>query len=195
MHKFIFSLLLVLCAGFSFSQSYITRTAHVNVKSTNKVQNIVADNYQVACQLDAATGQFKIIMLIKSFEYKIGVMNRVMSSRDINITEFPKITYDGFVSEIQKIDLAKPGTYPVKFKGTLYIWDEKRVTDADGTLKVLPDGTIEGKTNFTITIEDFNMKKIDNLMKQKLPSSLNLQTSTLGISKSIEVKAEAILKN
>ncbi len=186
------SLFFIVVTG--YPQVFLTRTAHVNVKSSNKVQNIVADNYQVACQLDAATGQFKIIMLIKSFEYKIGAMNRVMSSRDINITEFPKITYDGFVAEIKKIDLTKPGTYPVKFTGTLYIWDEKRRTESDGSLKVLPDGTIEGKTNFNITIEDFNMKKIDNLMKQKLPSSLNLQTSTLGISKTIEVKAEAILK-
>ena len=176
------------------AQTYVTRTAHLNIKSANKVQNIVADNYQVACQLNAQTGDFKITALIKSFEYQIGAVNRVMNTRNINVTEYPRITYDGKIANLKQINLSKPGSYPVKFKGMLYIWDEKRVTDANGTLIVKSDGTIEGKSNFTIAIEEVNVQKIDQIMRQKLPVSLNLQPNTLGISKNIQVNALAILK-
>jgi hypothetical protein len=176
------------------AQNYLSRTAHINIKSANKVQNIEADNYQVACQLNAQTGQFKIIALIKSFEYQIGAMNQVMNTRNIDVTEFPKISFDGNIVNLTQINFVKPGSYRVKFKGILHIWDETRVTEADGVFTVLNDGSIGAKSNFTISIEDVNMQKIDLIMRQKLPVSLNLQPNTLGISKNIQVKADAILK-
>jgi hypothetical protein len=176
------------------AQNYFTRTAHINVKSANKVQNIVADNYQVACQLNASTGQFKMIALIKSFEYQIGAVNRIMDTRNVDVTEYPKITYDGKIANLKEINFSKPGSYPVKFKGMLFIWDEKRVTDANGTLTIKSDGTIEGKSNFTVSIEEVNTQKIDMIMRQKLPVSLNLQPNTLGISKNIQINATIILK-
>ncbi|MBN1926632.1 MAG: hypothetical protein JW798_12430 [Prolixibacteraceae bacterium] len=176
------------------AQTYLTRTAHINIKSANKVQDIVANNYQVACQLNAQTGEFKIIALIKSFEYQIGAMNRVMNTLDINVTEYPRITYDGKIANLKQVNFLKSGNYPLKIDGILYIWDEKRVTSADGTLTVNSDGTLEGNSNFTITIEDKNLKKIDTIMKQKLPGAVNLQPNVLGISKDIQVKATAILK-
>jgi hypothetical protein len=194
MKKTVVLLGLIISFTVTNAQNYLTRTAHINIKSANKVQNIVADNYQVACQLNSQTGQFKLIALIKSFEYQIGAMNRVMNTREIDVTEFPKITFDGTVTNLKQINFSKPGSYPVKIKGVLYIWDESRVTDADGILTVLKDGTIEGKSNFNIAIEDVNTQKIDQIMRQKLPVALNLQPNTLGISKNIEVKAEIILK-
>lgn len=185
---------LLLSVVVCFSQTYITRTGHINIKSANKVQNIVADNYQVGCTMNASTGEFKIIALIKSFEYQFGAVNKVMNTKEINVSEFPKITYDGKIINIKQVNFNKPGNYPVKFKGTLYIWDEKRITDADGTLTVLADGTVEGKANFGIVIEDANVKKIDGIMKQKLPSAINVKTGTFGVSKTIQVKAVAQLK-
>lgn len=193
MKKIIFLLLLAIVVINASAQNYVTRTAHLNIKSANKVQNIVADNYQVACQLNTQTGQFKIIALIKSFEYQIGAMNRVMNTRNIDVTEYPKITFDGKIADLSKVNFSKPGAYPVKFTGMLYIWDEKRMTDANGTLTVKADGTIEGKSNFTIRIEEVNTEKIDKIMREKLPVSLNLQSSSLGISRDIQVNATAIL--
>jgi hypothetical protein len=176
------------------AQNYFTRTAHINIKSANKVQSIVADNYQVACQLNATTGQFKLIALIKSFEYQIGVVNRLMNTRDIDVTEFPKITFEGKISNFKQINFNKYGNYPVKIKGVLYIWDENSTYEADGILTILNDGTIKVKSDFTIAVEKIDTEKIDVIMRQKLPVSLNLQPNTLGISKNIQVKAEAILK-
>lgn len=193
MKKILVLLGLVCMFSLTNAQNYITRTAHLNVKSANKVQNIVADNYQVACQLNTQTGVFRIIALIKSFEYQIGAVTRVMNTRNIDVTEYPKITFDGKIADLSKVNFMKPGCYPVMFTGMLYIWDEKRETEADGTLTVKSDGTIEGKSNFSIAIEEVNTQKIDKIMREKLPVSLNLQPNALGISKNIQIKALAIL--
>ncbi|MBP7506915.1 MAG: hypothetical protein KA807_03770 [Prolixibacteraceae bacterium] len=178
----------------SFSQNYITRTAHINVMSLNNVQNIVADNYQVASQLNTSTGQFKIIALIKSFEYRIGAMNRMMSARDIDVTDYPKITFDGRISDMSKVNFNKPGTYNVKFSGTFYVWDEQTSTDINGSLTIGSDGTITGKSEFAIPIESLDPKKIEQILKEKLPSSLNVKPNAISISKNIQVKFNSILK-
>lgn len=194
MKKKILLLFFVLSMLFSQAQNYLTRTAHINVKSANKVQNIVADNYQAACQLNTQTGQFKLIALIKSFEYQIGAMNRIMNTREIDVTEFPKITFEGKIANLKQVNFSKPGTYPVKLKGVLYIWDENSASDVDGTLTVLNNGTISVKSNFTVAVEKIDAEKIDRIMRQKLPVSLNLQPNTLGISKNIQIRTEATLK-
>lgn len=178
----------------SFSQNYISRTAHINVMSLNNVQNIVADNYQAACQLNTSTGQFKIIALIKSFEYRIGAMNRMMSARDIDVTDYPKITFDGRITDMSKVNFNKPGTYNVKFSGTFYVWDEHTTTDINGSLTVGSDGTITGKSEFAIPIESLDPKKIEQILKEKLPSSLNVKPNAISISKNIQVKFNSILK-
>ena len=185
--------MLVMPMSLAQAQSYSTRTAHINVKSVNKVQNIVADNFQAACLLDAKTGQFKLIALIKSFEYQIGAMNRMMSTRNINVTEFPKITYDGNIVNLKQINFSKSGSYAFKFNGMLYIWDEKRMTNAEGIITVLNEGTIQMKSDFTIALKEAYTQKIDMIMRQKLPFALNLKPNTLGISKNIQVKAEAMM--
>ena len=194
MKKYFVLLIIIFSFSIVHAQKFITRTAHVNIKSANKVQNIVADNYQAACLLNSQTGQFKLIALIKSFEYQIGAMNRIMNTRDIDVTEYPKITFDGKIVNLKEVNLNKPGIYPVRFKGVLYVWDETCTSDADGTLTVLNDGTIEEKSSFTIAVEKIDVGKIDMIMRQKLPVSLNLQSNTLGISKNIQVKIEVILK-
>ncbi len=193
MKGIIILLMLVMPMSLAQAQNYITRTAHINVKSANKVQNIVADNFQAACLFNAKTGQFKLIALIKSFEYQIGAMNRVMNTRNINVTEYPKITYDGTIVNLKQINLSKPGSYPFKFNGMLYIWDEKRLTSAGGILTVLNDGAIHMKSDFTISLKEAYTQKIDTIMRQKLPFALNLKPNTLGISKDIQVKAEAMM--
>jgi hypothetical protein len=194
MKKTLMLLGLVILLTCSYAQNYITRTAHINVKSANKVQNIVADNYQVACQLNAQTGQLKIIALIKSFEYQIGAMNRVMNTRDMDVSDYPKITFDGKIEKINQLDLTKPGSYPVHLKGLFYVWDENAPAEVDGFLTTKADGSLELKTNFTVAVERLDVKKIDMIMRQKLPVSLNLPANSLGISKNVQINALAILK-
>lgn len=194
MNKIFLLLFIVFTTNIIQAQNYLTRTAHINLKSANKVQNIVADNYQAACQLNAKSGEFKLIALLKSFEYQIGAMNRVMNTRDVDVTEFPKITFEGKIANLKQVNFTKTGTYPVKLKGVLYIWDENSASDVDGYLTVLNNGTISVKSNFTVAVEKIDAEKIDRIMRQKLPVSLNLQPNTLGISKNIQIRTEATLK-
>lgn len=171
-----------------------TRTAHINVESGNNIQDIEADNYQSVCRLNTETGQFQMQALLKSFEFKIGAINRLLNTRKLDVTQHPKIKFDGEVTNIDEVDFNTPGVYNVEVFGTLFIWDESRRTKYDATLTVNEDGSVQGVSEFPITIEEMNVDKINSIMRQKLPAVLAIDIDRLGISRNINIEAEMLLK-
>lgn len=172
----------------------VTRTAHIHVKSKNSVKNVEADNYQMRGQIDPLTGKVEFVGLLKSFEFKLGALDQAFNHDKVNLTQFPRITYDGSITNLKSINFAKPGTYDVNIKGTLYIWDEKRVTSAKGKLIVNPDGSVRAESVFDITIEEKNVDKLNSLIKDKLPSVMNLDVNTFGVSRNINISLEGNFK-
>ena len=170
------------------AQTYFTRIAQITVKSTNKIHDVHADNNQVLSQLNTQTGELNFTALIKSFEFKVGAINRMVNSEKLNVTQYPKITFEGKIVDLSKVDFNKAGTYEVMVKGMLYIWDEKRVTSAKGQIIVNGDGTIGGSSVFDIKIEEKNVDKVNKIMREKLPSVVSLDTNTLGISRNIHIE-------
>ncbi len=169
------------------AQKYISRTAHVHVKSTNRITNIEADNYQVASVLDSENGNIDFIGLLKSFEFKLGAADQLFNSKMVDVSAHPNIKFSGQIADIHKIKFDEPGNYTITVNGVLYIWDEKRVTSAVGTLKVNGDGSISGTSNFIMMIEEGSVEKVNQLMKEKLPSVIAVDTETLGISRKVEI--------
>jgi len=171
----------------TYAQKYVTRTAHVKVKSTNRITDVEADNYQVASTLNKATGAIEFIGLLKSFEFKLGAADQLFNSKLINVSAHPSIKFTGKVENIENINFSKPGTYPTSVKGTLYIWDEKRLTTATGTLTVNEDGSVDVASDFVMMIEESSVAKVNQLMKEKLPDAISINTETLGISRKVAI--------
>ncbi len=167
------------------AQAYYSRTGHVHVESRNKLKNIEADNYQIVSTLDLETGVTKFSGLLRSFEFRLGALDRVFNSRDLNVSQYPKIVFEGKVKNFKSIPVNKPGKYKARVSGYLYIWDETRFTEATGTLEVLDNGNIRAVSHFVMTIEDGSVRKLNRLMEQKIPRAFNVNTSTLGVSKDI----------
>ncbi len=176
------------------AQKLATRTAHIEVQSSNNIHDIEADNYQVVSTLDTETGAVQFIALLKSFEFKVGAINRVMNSRMLDVTQYPKIKFDGKITNIESINFSQPGEYKIDVNGTLYIWDEKRVTKATGLLVVNEDGTVSGSSDFNIKIEEMNVDKINSIMKEKLPAILAIDVDRLGISRDVNIEVDMLYK-
>lgn len=182
--------LLLFVTSLSFGQTkYLTRTAHVYVQSSNSVVDIEADNYQVISSLNPQTGDISFTGLLKSFEFKLGAADQVFNSKSVDVSTHPKIEFKGKVADISKINFAKPGNYKLKVKGMLHLWGLVRETSADGSITVEADGSIKATSDFVMVIEEASVKKINQLMKEKLPAA-NVNTETLGISKKINVKLD-----
>lgn len=175
--------------------NYFTRTAHVHLKTSNRFMDVDADNYQVFAQLNPDNGELTFTALIKSFEFQLGAANRIIDSKALNVSQYPKAKFEGKISNIGQLNLAKPGNYRAKVSGTLFVWDETRKTEADVLLTVRPDGSIAAKSNLIMVIEEKNVRKVNQLMREKLPAVLAIDAETLGISRNIYVDLEMHLKN
>lgn len=191
----VFTHLLILTLFLNISATvpskFVSRTGHVHVESHSRFIDVIADNYQVYCEFVPASGKVLIRGLTKSFEFKMGALDRAFNSDRVNMNEFSKFRYDGTVSNLSQIDFTRRGRYPVEVKGTLYVGNFKRITNATGQLYVQDDGTIRVDTSFGIRIEEESVQTINRLMKEKLPSLISLDADKLGISRDIQLELKA----
>lgn len=168
-------------------QGYSTRTAHLQVKSSNNVSEVIADNYQVYSDINFEDKTISFIGLMNAWEFELGAIDRVFNSDRINLGDYPKFTYEGTIDDTSNIDLSKPGRYELNVSGNIYIGSYKRVTPATGYCYVKQDGSIDVESDFSFQIEPETLVVIDKLMKERLPGIIPVDTETLGISRLIEV--------
>lgn len=171
----------------TLSTDYFTRTGYVQVQSSNDLMDIKADNYQVNSTLDLASGEISFSGLLKSFEFELGLANRLLQGERIDVRAYPKFTFHGTVSGFTARQAATPGTYGAEIEGVLSIWGYERTTRATGQIEVLPDGRLKAQSAFTMRIEEESMQKINDLMQQYLPSAVNVTPDQIGVSQNIEI--------
>jgi len=175
------------------AQLFVTRAAHVNIQSNNNLKKIEADNYQISSIIDLSKNSIRFEGLLKSFEFKLGLLDRVFHSDKVKVNNHPKFRFEGTITGLENIDLANFGEYSVTVDGTLYLWDEKRRTKAQGSVTSIGDGKqIFASSGFTITIEEASLKKMDKIIQKKIP--LNLSTSSIGLSRDILILLDASYK-
>ena len=169
--------------------TYFTRVGHVRVNAYSDLMDVEADNYQIAATFNPEDGSLKFQGLLKSFVFDLGLADRVLSDKRINVVEKPKILFEGKVVNFRQIKLDKPGEYSIKVRGKLFIWGYKRMMDTTGTLIVNKDGTIDSKSKFKMKIEEESLEKVNELMRQHLPSVVNVSTDKLGLSRDFYIEA------
>lgn len=171
-----------------FAQNYMTRTGHIHVSSSSSLMEMEADNFQMNSRFNAQTGETTFTGLIKSFEFDLGLADRILHNKRINVVEQPKILFEGTITGLEDKDLSVPGVHQVTVAGNLYIWGYKRVTSAPGTVTVNEDGTLRAESNFEMVIEKESVEKINELMRQYLPDILSVDAEELGLSREINVE-------
>ncbi|MFM8362006.1 MAG: hypothetical protein ACKOA4_04835 [Haliscomenobacter sp.] len=184
---------MAICMAFSqltCAQSLISRTGHVRVQSTTRFLDVVANNYQVAGLLDMEARKLEFTGLTRSFDFDLGVANQLFNSKKFNVLDYPKVEFKGKFAPLGKIDLAKAGTYKASISGLLKIGDMERITETVGTLTVDGAGNITGSADFDMPLQQISVDKINRLMKQYIPSVLNVEAGTLGVSNVIKVNAK-----
>jgi len=187
-------LIILLSCGASFAQTHLARTAHISVKSSNDYKNIEADNYQVRGTVDIETGMVNFKGLLKSFEFKLGALDRIFNSDKLNVTEHPSFSFEGRIMKHKSIPFNKPGIYKLEIRGKLYMWDEKRFTTAKGSIEVLADRSFKASSDFVIKIEEKNVEKINKLLRNRLPKLVSVDLNTFGVSREILIKLNANFK-
>jgi polyisoprenoid-binding protein YceI len=153
----LFILTLLMFSHFAIAQKYISKNGHIWFYSHTPIEDIVAHNRQVVSILDASTGTIQFSLLIKSFEFKIALMQEHFNENYMESDKFPKASFKGTVKDIEKINFNKDADYHVEVSGDLFIHG---VTDQVTTKGII---TVQGssataKAKFIVAPKDYDIK-------------------------------------
>ena len=72
------------------AQKFISKAGHIWFYSHTPVEEIEAHNRQVVSILDANTGDLQFTLLVKSFEFKIALMQEHFNENYLESDKYPK---------------------------------------------------------------------------------------------------------
>lgn len=153
----------------SFGQEYFTKNGNISFYSKATLENISADNNQVISLLNIQTGSLRFSVLINAFHFPKATMEDHFKSDYMESDRFPSSTFKGTITDINKIDISKDGTYSVNVTGSLQIHGLTKEVTAPGTISI-EEGKMTATSVFTIVLKDYHIEipsiVINNISEQ-----------------------------
>ena len=144
-------------AAAAFSQTYITRNGNISIYSHTPLEEVKAQNNEVASVLNAGTGDLEFKLAVKSFHFEKTAMEDHFNDDDYMASgKYPKAGFKGKITNISSADLSKDGKYDVTASGDLTIRDVTKPVTATGTLTV-SNGKVTLASTFTIKRKEYNV--------------------------------------
>jgi hypothetical protein len=167
-------LILALFATFQFAQAQklITKSAHIWFYSKTPLEEIEAHNRQAVSTLDASTGEINFVLLIKSFEFKRQLMQEHFNENYMESDKYPKSSFKGKITNLDKIDFKKDGTYQAEVSGDLTVHNVTKPLTAKGTLEV-KGGSVTINAKFPTTAHNFDIA-IPSVVEDKIAKEITV---------------------
>lgn len=156
MKKGIIIVILLAIFQMTEAQKLVSRSGHIWFYSHTPIEDIEAHNRQVVSILDPTTGEYAFNLLVRSFEFKKALMQEHFNENYMESDKYPKSIFKGRITNHEKIDFKKDGTYEAMVSGDLTIHNVTRQISATGTIQV-KGSTVMAKARFIVTPHDYNI--------------------------------------
>jgi polyisoprenoid-binding protein YceI len=150
----------------------MTKSGYIGFFSSTPLENIKADNNQVASVIDISTGEVVFQVLIKSFKFERALMEEHFNENYMESEKFPKSTFKGKISNLAAVDFNKPGQYDVTIEGDLNIHDVTNRISAKGSISVVSGG-INANSKFDIIPEEYKIN-IPGVVRNKIAKTIEV---------------------
>jgi hypothetical protein len=154
------------------SQKYMTKNGYIGFHSNTPVEDIKADNNQVAGVIDTSTGDMVFQVLIKSFHFEKVLMEEHFNENYMESDKFPKATFTGKIINLTDVSFSKPGTYDVQVEGDLTLHGVTNKVKEKGTLEVSAGG-INATSKFNLVPEDYKIN-IPGVVRANIAKTLEV---------------------
>lgn len=172
MKRIILSLAIIaLCITLN-AQKFITKTGYIGFFSHTPIEDIKADNNQVASVLDVSTGEVVFQVLVKSFKFEKALMEEHFNENYLESDKYPRSTFKGKITNLSSVDFSKPGKYNGTVEGDLNLHNVTKKITVSVVIEVVNDG-INASSKFTITPEDYNIT-IPQVVRQNIAKTFDV---------------------
>jgi len=157
----------------SFAQKiYFTRSGTISFKAGTALEDIDAVNKSATCVFDAASGNIQFLILVKGFEFKSALLMEHFNENYMESNKYPKAVFTGKITNLDKINFQKDGTYQATVKGTMDIHGVKKEMEAIGTIKVSGENVLIN-ADFAVAMADYNIE-IPSVVKDKIAKTAKI---------------------
>jgi polyisoprenoid-binding protein YceI len=169
---------IVLCSaifilGLNLSaQKYSSKNGFVGFYGHTPVEDIKADNNQVASIIDIATGDIVTKINIKSFHFDRALMEEHFNENYMESETYSKATFAGKIVNISDVKADKPGIYKVTVNGQMTMHGVTNPFSTEGTMEVTAEGVV-AKAKFSVKPEDYGIV-IPSLVREKIANSMEV---------------------
>ncbi len=154
------------------AQKFITRTGYIGIYSQTPLEEIKADNNQVASILDISTGELVFQVLIKSFHFERALMETHFNENYMESEKFPKSSFTGKITDPSLVDFKRNGVYNVTVEGDLTIRDVTNKINTKGMLEIVSGG-INANARFNIAPENYKIN-IPGVVRDKIAKNIDI---------------------
>jgi polyisoprenoid-binding protein YceI len=152
----------------------LTKTGKVTFEaSVPAFEEVKATNETVTCVLNPQSGEIQSQALMKSFRFKIALMEEHFNENYIESSKYPKATFRGRIENFDAATLtATAKDYTIKGKLEMH-GKSKEVSMASKIRKT--DAGIEIISNFTVNTDDYDID-IPSVVKSKVSKKVNIRS-------------------
>jgi polyisoprenoid-binding protein YceI len=175
MRKAILTICLALSLGLtgSFAQNlFFTRNGHIDFFSSAKLEDIKADNNKVTSIVNTNTGEIEFSVLNIAFQFKKQLMQEHFNENYMETPKFPKSTFKGKITNLDKVNFHSDGTYSTQVTGDLTIHGVTKNIMTTGTI-VVKEGKFRAQSSFNVSPEDYGIK-IPNLVRDNIAKQIKI---------------------
>jgi hypothetical protein len=172
--KKIFVIILII-AGLPLSlnaQKFMTKNGYIRFYGHTPLENIIAENNQVASIIDASNGEIVFQALVKSFHFEKALMEEHFNENYVESEKFPRTQFKGKITNLSNVNFSKPGKYDVNITGELTLHGVTRQITVPANLEVTGSG-LDGTSKFNLTPEDFNIT-IPGVVREKVAKQMEV---------------------
>lgn len=175
MKKYLLLISLILSVCCSTAQKIYTKNGNISFFSKTSLENISADNNQVTSILNQQTGEMQFSVLIKSFHFKKALMEEHFNENYMESDKYPKAIFKGSVSDINKVNFSKDGSYPVIVNGDLTMHGITNKVSVPGTIAV-KSGLVAAISSFKIKLADYKIS-VPKIVKDNIAESIDISVN------------------
>jgi polyisoprenoid-binding protein YceI len=163
---------LTLSLGVPAQGKYMTNEGFISFYSHTVIEDITADNNEVASVLDAATGEVAIIVTMTDFQFEKKLMQEHFNENYVESHKYPKAIFRGMIEENDAVDYTRKGKTPVMVSGELTLHGVTQQVRVEGSLEVTDEGLI-ARTLFKLNPEDYEIK-IPRVVRKNIAEEMEL---------------------
>jgi polyisoprenoid-binding protein YceI len=165
-------LIIVAFSQAASAQKLVSKNSHIWFFSHTPMEDIEAHNRQAVSILDPVNGDLAFNVLVKSFEFKVALMQEHFNENYMESDKYPKATFSGKINNNTSVNYKKDGAYPAEVTGDLTIHNVTQKVTTKGTIEI-KGGAVTAKARFVIKPPDYGIV-IPSVVENKIAKEVEV---------------------